>query len=206
MTKRTQFPRSKNGKPDPKMNNADDSDTPDDEDGADGDQSPVEDESEPSIIEVEISDTQNHLKVDRESLIGLVRKTLLAQSEESASISLAIVDNATIHAINRTHLNHDWPTDVITIFYSSHTSLQGELIISAELAVETAEEEGLDPWREFALYVVHGLLHLCGHDDKTEPERSAMRAREAEILHELGLTNTPSAIAPSPNESERYAL
>lgn len=156
-------------------------------------------------IDVEISDTQSHLKIDHDALSLLVRETLLAESKCVASISLAIVDNAAIQAINRAHLDHDWPTDVMSFPFSDEDSLQGELILSAEMAVETARDAGLDPWHEFALYVVHGLLHLCGHDDAGEPERTVMRARESEILAAVGLSNTFSAIAPSLTESERYA-
>ena len=159
----------------------------------------------PWDIDVEISDTQNHLKLGGEALTSLVRKTLLAESKRFASISLAIVDNATIQGINREHLSHDWPTDVISFLFSDGERLQGELILSAEMALETAREANLDPWDEFALYVVHGLLHLCGHDDASEPKRTVMRARESEILATLGLSNTFSAIAPSLTESERYA-
>ena len=175
------------------MNTSDDSDIPFDHRGTMWD------------IEVEISDTQNHLKLDREALIRLVRDTLRAESKPFASISLAIVDNSTIQALNRTHLNHDWPTDVISFLFSDDDVLQAELILSAEMAVETAREANLDPWHEFALYVVHGLLHLRGHDDTSEPKRTAMRTREGEILASLGLTNTFSAIAPSLTESEGYA-
>ena len=156
-------------------------------------------------IDVEISDTQDHLKIDREALTSLVRETLLAESKRFASISLAIVDNATIQAINHTHLDHDWPTDVISFLFSDVEVLQGELILSAEMAAETAREANLDPWHEFALYVVHGLLHLCGHDDAGEPKRTIMRTREGEILAKLGFSNTFSAVAPSLTESERYA-
>ena len=74
-------------------------------------------------------------------------------------------------------------------------SLSGELVVSAETAAETAREAGVAPWDELALYLVHGLLHLRGHDDADETGRRAMRSREAEILAGLGLTNTYPATA-----------
>src|SRR4051794_36983176 len=65
-------------------------------------------------IEVEISDTQGHCPVDRAALVRLVRDVLGKEGRRRASISIALVDQATIHALNRAHLGHDWPTDVIS--------------------------------------------------------------------------------------------
>ncbi|WP_422929845.1 rRNA maturation RNase YbeY [Singulisphaera sp. PoT] len=145
-----------------------------------------------SAIEVEISDNQRFLDVDREALIGLVRRTLGHEKIEQASISLALVDDATIHEVNRRHLEHDWPTDVITFPLSDPDEpvLAGELVVSTEMAATTAKRAGVDPWAELALYVVHGLLHLCGYDDHSAEDREAMRSREDAILAGEGLTNT----------------
>ena len=142
-------------------------------------------------IEVEISDTQDHLRVDREELAGLVRRVLDREGHRRGSISIALVDQATIHALNRTHLGHDWPTDVITFPFSNPDDpiLTGELVVSAELALTTAREIGVEPSQELALYIVHGLLHLCGYDDTREPDAGRMRRREEEVLADLGIPN-----------------
>jgi probable rRNA maturation factor len=142
-------------------------------------------------IEVEISDTQHHLRVEAEELVGLVRAVLAAEGHPRASISIALVDQTTIHAINRSHLGHDWPTDVVSFPLSepSDPVLTGELVVSAEMAVATAAEIGAIPRDELALYVVHGLLHLCGYDDVSEAEATEMRRREDELLAACGRTN-----------------
>jgi hypothetical protein len=67
--------------------------------------------------------------------------------------------------------------------------LAGELVVSAELAVLMAAEDGVEPRDELALYIVHGLLHLCGYDDSNESDAAEMRRREAEILAESGYSN-----------------
>ena len=54
--------------------------------------------------------------------------------------------------------------------------LSGELVISTEMAVATAREMGRDPHDELALYIVHGLLHLCGYDDSNEELSAAMNS------------------------------
>jgi probable rRNA maturation factor len=142
-------------------------------------------------IEIEISDTQGHVRVDRAALTALVRTVLSAEKRENASISIALVDNATIHAVNRTHLNHDWPTDVISFPLSDPDDpvLAGELVVSAEMAGASALEMDAEPQDELALYVVHGLLHLCGYDDKREGDIHLMRHREHELLADAGVTS-----------------
>jgi len=157
-------------------------------------------------IEVEISDTQGHLKVDRPALSALVRTVLSAEKRESALISIALVDNATIHTINRTHLDHDWPTDVISFPLSDPDDpiLAGELVVSAEMAAASALERDVEPQDELALYVVHGLLHLCGYDDQSERDVLLMRHREHELLAEAGLKNPFPLVGRSrlPSEDE----
>ncbi len=63
-----------------------------------------------------------------------------------------------------------------------HHHLEGELIVSTETALREAAAHGWSPQDELLLYVVHGLLHLCGYDDLTDEARPAMRVREREVL------------------------
>jgi probable rRNA maturation factor len=134
-------------------------------------------------IEIQISDTQGHLKIDQAVIASLARGVLIAERRPAAAISIALVDNGTIHRLNRLHLGHDWITDVITFPLSDPDDheLSGELVISTEMAVATARELGGDPYDELALYVVHGLLHLCGYDDSNEEQSAAMNRRQTEI-------------------------
>lgn len=153
---------------------------------------PGEDMSAPPLIDVEVSDTQGHLAIDHAAVIALVRRVLAGEGVAHASISVALVDDAAIHAVNRRHLDHDCPTDVISFPFSEpgDATLSGELVVSAERAASMARRLGIDPWAELALYLVHGLLHLCGHDDLTAPAVDAMRRREGEILAREGLADT----------------
>jgi probable rRNA maturation factor len=60
-------------------------------------------------------------------------------------------------------------------------------VVSAETARRRAPEFGWPPHQELTLYLVHGLLHLCGYDDTTPGEEQLMRRRESEVLALLGL-------------------
>lgn len=97
--------------------------------------------------------------------------------------SISIVDDPTIHRLNRDHLQHDWPTDVISfVFENEAQCVDGEIIASYDTAERFYKKAG---WRledEILLYVVHGLLHLAGMDDIESDDRQAMRNAEQECL------------------------
>ncbi|WP_406693650.1 rRNA maturation RNase YbeY [Singulisphaera sp. Ch08] len=171
------------------------------------------DDTIPAHPDIAISNTQGHLKIDPEALRGLAGRVLLGEGVRQAEISIVLVDDQTIHALNDRHLGHNWPTDVITFPLSEpdDTTLAAELVVSAEMAVVTARQAGTDPCAELALYVVHGLLHLCGYDDQTPEDRIRIRRREDEILTSEGLTNTFSLVGPpevteTERESVRWAV
>ena len=81
--------------------------------------------------------------------------------------------------LNREHLRHRGPTDILTFDYGDGT---GELVISLDTAAREAAARGLPLRREVALYVAHGLLHLTGLDDRTPAQRRAMRRAERALL------------------------
>lgn len=149
-------------------------------------------------LDIEITYAQEHIRLAPEMLPDLARSVLLGEGVRSATVSIVLVDDAAIHAINRRHLGHDWPTDVITFRLSDPgaETLEAELVVSAEMAATTAVEAGTDPEAELSLYVVHGLLHLCGFDDRTESDAIAMRGREDEILRREGILNTFPMVGP----------
>lgn len=141
------------------------------------------------MIKVSIACPQESVAIDRGRLRQTVRTVLEGEGVSDAVISLAIVDNTTIHQLNKRYLNHDEPTDVLSFPLSEPGArkLQGELVIGAEVAREQAASRGHDVLAELDLYVIHGLLHLCGYDDKTPDQAARMRQRERHYLKQLGL-------------------
>lgn len=142
-------------------------------------------------FEIDVADSQARLAVDRATVATLVERVLRGEGVAAATISIAIVDDPTIHRINRDHLGHDEPTDVVTFPLSDpgDDRLHGELVVSAETAARVAGEIGVEPWNELALYVVHGLLHLCGRDDLDEASAAEMRRGEDAAMARVGLAN-----------------
>src|SRR5260370_12005113 len=141
------------------------------------------------MIRVSLAVPQEIVTVDHARIRQAARTVLEGESVADAEISLAFVDNATIHQLNQRYLQHDEPTDVLSFPLSEPNAkrLAGELVIGAEVARAQAESRGHDIQAELALYVIHGLLHLCGYDDKSETEARKMREQERRYLRELGL-------------------
>lgn len=113
-------------------------------------------------------------------------------------VSIAIVDDATIHQLNCEYLDHDWPTDVISFIFEVddvRRCVEGEVIVSADTATRLSRAAGWRPKDELLLYVVHGLLHLAGLDDTTEQEQLAMRAAEQACLVALGVRGANEHLA-----------
>jgi probable rRNA maturation factor len=143
---------------------------------------------------VSIASPQEVVPIDRRHFREAARLVLEGEGEADYEVSLAFVDNPTIHRLNRQFLQHDEPTDVLSFPLSDPGArkLQGELVVGAEVARAQAQERGHDVQAELTLYVIHGLLHLCGHDDHSPADAVRMRERER---HYLGLLGLPD-IAP----------
>jgi probable rRNA maturation factor len=141
------------------------------------------------MSKIAIYSPQEIIPFDRGRMRDIARAVLEGENVNDYEISLAFVDNPTIHRLNKQYLDHDEPTDVLSFPYSAANAkkLEGELVIGVEIAQEQAAERGHDVQAELTLYVVHGLLHLCGYDDKSADEEKAMRERERHYLNALGL-------------------
>jgi probable rRNA maturation factor len=138
---------------------------------------------------ISIASPQEIVPLDRGRLREVARTVLAGEHIVDYEISLAFVDNPTIHRLNKRFLDHDEPTDVLSFPLSDAGAkkLVGELVIGVEVALEQAAASGYDVNAELALYVIHGLLHLCGYDDKSAQTTKAMRVRERHYLDELGV-------------------
>jgi probable rRNA maturation factor len=115
----------------------------------------------------------------------------------SVVLTVTFVDDAEIHEINRQHRGIDRPTDVLSfplVDESDGFALPpdaprelGDVIVSYPRAVAQAEEYGHSVEREVAYLVVHGVLHILGHDHEIPAEQAVMREREEAALLVAGL-------------------
>jgi len=140
------------------------------------------------MLEIELANRQSTHCFDADRLISATRMILADEGIEQAVTSIAVVDDGTIHELNRRYLGHDYPTDVLSFpFERSANHLEGEVIVSAETAAAAAPRYGWSVEDELLLYVIHGTLHLLGYDDTTTEKRDLMRSRECHYLGRFGL-------------------
>ncbi len=135
------------------------------------------------MLTIELSNQQQLLASDEDRLKRAAAAVLRDAGYRDGSLSIALVDDAAIHELNRKYLGHDYPTDVLSFVLEEEPGrLEGEVIVSAETAAGSAAEWGWPADDELLLYVVHGTLHLVGHDDTNDEQRGAMRAAERQYL------------------------
>lgn len=144
-----------------------------------------------------IANEQAQIPPTRE-LRALIRRAVAAalryeQFEGAAEVSVTLVDNEGIHALNRTYRNVDRPTDVLSFPLFDEAgengkTVLGDIVLSLERAREQAEAYGHAFEREVAFLCVHSVLHLLGYDHETSPEdEKDMFARQEAVLAEMGL-------------------
>ena len=105
-------------------------------------------------------------------------------------ISIVLTDSESIKDLNHKYLGHEGVTDVITFDYrcnsadtcSDKDDTIGEVIVCPAVAGESSNKYQNSVSEEIVLYIIHGILHLCGYDDHTSADRREMRRAETEIL------------------------
>jgi probable rRNA maturation factor len=137
---------------------------------------------------VSVANRQSRHAVDESQLVTAVRSVLNDSEFLSANVSVAIVDDATIHELNRRYLKHNWPTDVLSFVLDEQGShLEGEVVLSADTAAVSASKFGWLAPAEQLLYAIHGTLHLIGYRDNSAASKREMRAAEKRYLRKFGL-------------------
>ena len=128
------------------------------------------------------------------ALIERAVQAALAHQKESLDVNLSVVltDNRRLHKLNRDYLGVDAPTDVLS-FPASESDPEtgaryiGDILISVPYAAKGAKLAGNSLEAELQLLVVHGVLHLLGHDHAKPKDKSKMWKVQAQILEALGL-------------------
>ncbi len=152
-------------------------------------------------FQIDVSDSQTRVSVDPARLEAIAAEVLAREGVVSAEISVALIDGATMRQLNRRHLNHDYDTDVLSFLLDCQAAasveaeprgtgkaIDGEILISTDIAASVADEFGWSVESEVVLYLVHGLLHLIGYDDLSDEEQLLMRDRERFHLQRWNLS------------------
>ncbi len=123
-------------------------------------------------------------------LSRVAREALAFGRWKGGAVDVTIVDDEALRALHEEHLDDPRRTDVMAFDYRGGPGpVGGELIVSAERALEESRRRGHRFLEELALYVAHGCLHLTGFRDKTPVQTRAMRRAEAEVLRRVGISH-----------------
>lgn len=119
------------------------------------------------------------LTVDVVRMERIARAVLEGEACTWTYIGIVFDTHDAIHTLNRDYLAHDYQTDVLSFLIDETADgIEGEVYVDLDTAVENADRFGTSFADETARYVVHGLLHLAGHDDSDDERREAMRRLE----------------------------
>lgn len=127
-------------------------------------------------------DLKNKLKVKK-----WISDIIKAQNKKVGDISYLFCDDAYLIEVNRTYLDHDTYTDIITFDYVEDDLISGDIMISVERVKENAQLFNTSFDQELHRVIIHGILHLLGQGDKTDKQAAQMRKKEEAAL---GLWNS----------------
>lgn len=145
-----------------------------------------------NMVEI-FNETSYDLVSDIEELKKLLEFTLNKEKLNNVEFSVVLVDEDTIHEINKTYRNVDRVTDVISFALEDNKTIEidhrllGDIYICIDKAYEQAEEYGHSFKRELSFLTIHGLLHLLGYDHMEKEEEKEMFMKQEEILSEFGI-------------------
>lgn len=120
--------------------------------------------------------------IDAEKVSRWIERVAASHSRSVGAVNYVFCDDACILDANKKYLGHDYFTDVITFDYSRGSRISGDIIISLDTVCSNAREYGQDYDRELLRVIIHGVLHLCGIDDKGPGEREIMEENEDRAL------------------------
>lgn len=121
-------------------------------------------------------------EIDREKVSAWIHLVAADYGLKVADISYIFCDDEKILEVNRQFLQHDYYTDIITFSYSTEHFISGDLFISLDTVRSNAELVGATYEEELLRVIIHGILHLCGLNDKGPGEREQMEAAENKAL------------------------
>ena len=124
-------------------------------------------------------------ELDFDSVRGWVADVAASRGFEVGRLSYRFCDDPAILEANRKFLGHDYFTDIITFDYTHGPRLSGDMIISIDTVASNAELLGVSGKQELLRVIIHGVLHLCGINDKGPGEREIMEQAENEALQLL---------------------
>ena len=120
--------------------------------------------------------------IDLAKIANWIEEVAKSHDRIVGPLTYIFCDDEKIIEVNRQFLQHDYYTDIITFDYSRGKRISGDMFISLDTVASNAEMLGVSYDVELHRVIIHGVLHLCGIDDKGEGEREIMEGFENEAL------------------------
>ncbi|KIP54947.1 rRNA maturation RNase YbeY [Prevotella pectinovora] len=121
-------------------------------------------------------------KIKKRETTAWIKAVVASYKRRLGDIGYMFVDDEKILEVNREYLGHDYYTDVITFDYDEDDVVNGDIVISLDTVRSNAELFGKEYDDELHRVIIHGILHLCGINDKGPGEREIMEAAENKAL------------------------
>lgn len=122
---------------------------------------------------------------DEDKISEWIKKAISDENKIEGEINFIFVSDDYLFDLNKTYLNHDTLTDIITFDNSVGNILHSDIYISVERVRDNASDFNVSFDEELHRVIIHGVLHLAGYKDKTEQEAEKMRSRENHYLERL---------------------
>jgi len=129
------------------------------------------------LIRLFYDNTGYRLRGSRKAL-NLIEKVIRKEKRISGDLNFIFTNKYRVREINIEFLKHDYFTDVIAFGYSDGNIIEGEIYLSIETIKKNSINYKVSLKNEIIRVMIHGTLHLCGYDDKTEEEKMIMREKE----------------------------
>ncbi len=121
-------------------------------------------------------------KIKKRDTSAWIKAVAASYGRKVGEIGYLFVDDEKILEVNREYLGHDYYTDVITFDYDEDDTVSGDIVISLDTVRSNAQLFGKPYEEELYRVIIHGILHLCGINDKGPGEREIMEAAENKAL------------------------
>ena len=120
--------------------------------------------------------------INQQIVSDWIRQVAATYQRHVGDINFIFVDDEEILRVNREFIGHDYYTDHIGFDYSQGSTISGDIYIGVDTVRTNSEQIGCDYNEELHRVIIHGVLHLCGIDDKGPGERAIMEAEEDKAL------------------------
>lgn len=121
-------------------------------------------------------------KIRRRATTTWIKEVALSHGYKVGEVGYLFCDDAKILEVNNEFLGHDYYTDIITFDYDEGNTINGDIVISLDTVKSNAEKYEKDYYEELHRVIIHGILHLCGINDKGPGEREIMEKEENKAL------------------------